>query len=80
MVRLHRDITDRIRIIRRLDFTKQARIDATYDEPGKILKAVQRSEATKPRCCCAPTSGPARPRYARSRCTRFTWRVIGRAK
>ena len=37
-----RDVTDRIRIIRRLDFTKQARIDATYDEHAKILKAIQR--------------------------------------
>lgn len=42
MARVHRDVTDRIRIIRRLDFTKQARIAATYDEHGKILKAIQR--------------------------------------
>lgn len=40
--RVHRDVTDRIRIIRRLDFTKPARIDATYDEHAKILRAVQR--------------------------------------
>ena len=40
--RVHRDVTDRIRIIRRLDFTKQARIDATYEEHAKILKAIQR--------------------------------------
>ena len=42
MARVHRDVTERIRIIRRLDFTKQARIDATYEEHGKILKAIQR--------------------------------------
>lgn len=42
MARVHRDVTERIRIIRRLDFTKQARIDATYDEHAKILRAVQR--------------------------------------
>jgi len=42
MARVHRDVTERIRIIRRLDFTKPARIDATYDEHGKILKALQR--------------------------------------
>ncbi len=42
MARVHRDVTDRIRIIRRLDFTRQPRIDATYDEHGKILKAIQR--------------------------------------
>jgi DNA-binding GntR family transcriptional regulator len=42
MTRVHRDVTDRIRIIRRLDFTQQTRIDATYAEHGQILKAVQR--------------------------------------
>ena len=42
MARVHRDVTERIRVIRRLDFTKQARIDATYEEHAKILKAVQR--------------------------------------
>ncbi len=42
IARVHRDVTDRIRILRRLDFTQQARIDATYDEHGKILKAIQR--------------------------------------
>ena len=42
IARVHREVTDRIRIIRRLDFTKQARIDSTYDEHAKILKAIQR--------------------------------------
>lgn len=42
MARVHRDVTDRIRIIRRLDFTRQLRIDATYEEHAKILKAIQR--------------------------------------
>ena len=41
MARVHGDVTDRIRIIRRLDFTKQPRIDATYEEHAKILKAVR---------------------------------------
>jgi DNA-binding GntR family transcriptional regulator len=41
MARVHRDVTERIRIIRRLDFTKRARIDATYEEHGKILKAIR---------------------------------------
>lgn len=40
MARVHRDVTDRIRIIRRLDFTKKARIDTTYDEHAKILRAI----------------------------------------
>jgi DNA-binding GntR family transcriptional regulator len=41
MARVHRDVTDRIRIIRRLDFTKQPRIDATYDEHAQILQAIR---------------------------------------
>ena len=42
MARVHRDVTERIRLVRRLDFTQQPRIDATYEEHAKILKAVQR--------------------------------------
>ncbi|MDB5928556.1 MAG: GntR family transcriptional regulator [Polaromonas sp.] len=42
MARVHRDVTERIRIIRRLDFTKPARIDATYEEHAQILGAIQR--------------------------------------
>lgn len=42
MARVHREITERIRIIRRLDFTKPARIDATYDEHARILRAITR--------------------------------------
>ncbi len=45
MTRVHRDVTERIRIIRRLDFTKQARIDATYEEHAKILRAIQRKRS-----------------------------------
>lgn len=42
MARVHREITERIRIIRRLDFTKPARVAATYDEHARILRAVTR--------------------------------------
>lgn len=45
MARVHRDVTDRIRIIRRLDFTKQLRIQDTYDEHAKILRAVRQKRA-----------------------------------
>lgn len=45
MARVHRDVTERIRIIRRLDFTQQARIAATYEEHGKILRAIQRKRS-----------------------------------
>ncbi len=42
MARVHRDVTERIRVIRRLDFTQPARISATYEEHGKIMRAIQR--------------------------------------
>ena len=45
MARVHRDVTERIRIIRRLDFTKRARIDHTYEEHGKILRALRARRA-----------------------------------
>jgi DNA-binding GntR family transcriptional regulator len=42
MSRVHQEITERIRIIRRLDFTKPARVEATYDEHARILRAITR--------------------------------------
>ncbi|HSI61319.1 MAG TPA: GntR family transcriptional regulator [Ideonella sp.] len=42
MVRVHQEITERIRIIRRLDFTKPARVDLTYEEHARILRAITR--------------------------------------
>ena len=41
MARVHRDVTERIRVVRRLDFTQQPRIEATYAEHAKILEAIQ---------------------------------------
>jgi DNA-binding GntR family transcriptional regulator len=41
IARVHKEVTDRIRIIRHLDFTKPARIDATYEEHSQILTAIQ---------------------------------------
>ncbi|MDM9558405.1 GntR family transcriptional regulator [Bordetella petrii] len=40
MALIHRDVTEKIRIIRQLDFTKGYRVDATYVEHGAILRAV----------------------------------------
>jgi DNA-binding GntR family transcriptional regulator len=40
MARVHADVTDGIRIVRRLDFTQPPRIAATYDEHAKILRAI----------------------------------------
>ncbi|ARP80086.1 GntR family transcriptional regulator [Bordetella genomosp. 8] len=45
IARVHREVTDRIRIIRRLDFTKRPRVDATYDEHARILRAVMAQRA-----------------------------------
>ena len=49
MARVHADVTDGIRIVRRLDFTQPPRISATYDEHAKILKAIlaRRADAAK---------------------------------
>lgn len=46
MARMHFEITEKIRIIRRLDFTQAPRIAATYEEHGQILTAIlqRRSE------------------------------------
>jgi DNA-binding GntR family transcriptional regulator len=40
MSRVHSDLQERIRIIRRLDFTVRERIDEAYLQHGKILRAV----------------------------------------
>ncbi|VEA72537.1 Carbon starvation induced regulator [Serratia rubidaea] len=40
MARIHRDVTEKIRIIRRLDFTQEQRVDATYHEHAAILRAI----------------------------------------
>ena len=45
MARVHWDVTERIRIIRRLDFTRPARIDATYQEHAKVLRAIIQRKA-----------------------------------
>ncbi len=40
VARVHWDVTERIRIVRRLDFTRDDRVEATYVEHAKILRAV----------------------------------------
>ena len=42
MARVHDSVTDRLRIIRRLDFAQPARVDATYEEHAQILRAIMR--------------------------------------
>jgi DNA-binding GntR family transcriptional regulator len=45
IARVHEMVTDRLRIIRRLDFAQTARVDATYEEHAQILKALLRRRA-----------------------------------
>ncbi len=47
MTRVHAELTEKIRIIRRLDFTQSDRIDATYQEHGKILQCLLRRKFTE---------------------------------
>ncbi|GAA5168499.1 GntR family transcriptional regulator [Viridibacterium curvum] len=45
IARVHNDVIERIRIIRRLDFTQEYRVERTYEEHGKILQALMRRRA-----------------------------------
>jgi DNA-binding GntR family transcriptional regulator len=45
LARVHQDVTERIRIVRRLDFTRPDRVEATYAEHAKILRAVIQRKA-----------------------------------
>lgn len=45
MARVHRDVTERIRILRRLDFSSAGRVACTYDEHGAILQAILARQA-----------------------------------
>ena len=47
MTRVHIDLTEKIRIIRRLDFTQGKRVDATYQEHGKLLRLILRRKVTE---------------------------------
>jgi len=44
LARMHRDVSERIRIIRRLDFVKPHRIRATYGEHAQILRQILRRQ------------------------------------
>ncbi|MEM6160293.1 GntR family transcriptional regulator [Erwinia sp. P6884] len=45
MARIHAELTEKIRIIRRLDFTREDRIAATYQEHAQILLAVLQQQS-----------------------------------
>ncbi|NSL56489.1 GntR family transcriptional regulator [Uliginosibacterium aquaticum] len=45
LARVHNDVIERIRIIRRLDFTQGYRVERTYEEHAQILQAILRRRA-----------------------------------
>jgi DNA-binding GntR family transcriptional regulator len=47
LTRIHQGITERIRIVRRLDFTHPERIAYTYIEHGQILRAILARKASR---------------------------------
>jgi DNA-binding GntR family transcriptional regulator len=47
MTRVHTEVTEKIRIVRRLDFLKKNRVDATYEEHGKILQLIAKRKTTE---------------------------------
>jgi len=47
MLKMHTEITERIRIVRRLDFTKQQRVNETYDEHSQILQAIMQGRTAE---------------------------------
>ncbi|CDY77603.1 Transcriptional regulator, GntR family [Caballeronia glathei] len=47
MLRVHNEVTERIRIVRRLDFLKPHRTDATYDEHATMLHLIERGRLTE---------------------------------
>ncbi|OZI72306.1 GntR family transcriptional regulator [Bordetella genomosp. 12] len=47
IARIHREATERIRIVRQLDFTMAERVNKTYEEHGAILQAILAADATR---------------------------------
>lgn len=44
MARVHVDLTEKMRIIRHLDFTREDRVDATYNEHARVLQAILKQQ------------------------------------
>jgi DNA-binding GntR family transcriptional regulator len=47
IARCHQEVTERIRLLRRLDFTAEGRIAATYKEHAQILRAILQQRADR---------------------------------
>ena len=44
MARVHVELTEKMRIIRHLDFTRDDRVDATYNEHACVLQAILKQQ------------------------------------
>jgi DNA-binding GntR family transcriptional regulator len=47
LAQAHAELTEKIRVIRRLDFLKEKRLDATYEEHAKLLRLIMRRKSTE---------------------------------
>lgn len=47
LARVHAEITEKIRVVRRLDFLVEKRVDATYEEHGKLLRLILGRKTTE---------------------------------
>ena len=75
MTRIHAGISERMRIIRRLDFTKESRIEATYVEHAQILRAIMQR-----RCDPAQMMLKAHIEESRAEVRKITLHMLHRAR
>ena len=77
MARVHWDVTEHIRIVRRLDFTRGDRIEATYQEHAKILRAVMQRKPDAALLLLRSHIEQSKAEVARSRCMHSSKRAGG---
>ena len=73
MQRTHADLTERIRIIRRLDFIEPRASRRPTTSTPRSSAPCWRARRPRPRCWSGPTSARRAPRSATSRCTACRW-------
>lgn len=71
MTKIHSEISEKIRIIRRLNFSKDYRIEATYAEHQQILKALLAQDAVS---CLSILE--AHIRLSRNEVKKITWEML----
>ena len=73
---MHWDVTERIRIVRRLDFTGDDRVEATYVEHAKILRAVLQRKPDQAQLLLRSHVEQSRPRRTEARASaKKPWRA-----